>query len=156
MKRLVLETEDAFERALLRSARRDVPPEHGAHEAALALAAAAAKLPTIVSSGSEGFASSSSQEVAGALAEHAAAAKGSALALWKWMGIGVIQIQYRERRADARLRRASGRILGGARTESLVVFTPAWLCSARHSLASQTLGNRAPQRRRTRGPGSDA
>jgi hypothetical protein len=79
MKRMVTETEDAFERTLLRSARLDVHPKNGAREVALALAASAANLP----------ARSGSPDAGRFGAEPAIATKVGALS-WKWLGVGVV------------------------------------------------------------------
>jgi hypothetical protein len=77
MKRLITETDQAFERTLLRSARLDVAPENGAREAMQALATAAARLPTT--------------EVGPAPlgAEQLVATKLGALGAWKWLGLGM-------------------------------------------------------------------
>lgn len=78
MKRLITETDQAFERMLLRSARLDVAPENGARQAMQALAAAGARLPTIE---------------AGPLplgAERLIVTRIGTVGAWKWLGAGVV------------------------------------------------------------------
>jgi hypothetical protein len=82
MKRLVAETDDTFERALLESVRLDTPPEHGARDAALSLAAGITNLPAQGGSG---------PRAAGPLGgEHLVSAKLGLLGAWKWLGIGAL------------------------------------------------------------------
>jgi hypothetical protein len=78
MKRLITETDQAFERMLLRSARLDVAPENGAREAMHALTAAAARLPTT--------------EVGPTPLEagQLIATRVGTLGAWKWLGAGVV------------------------------------------------------------------
>jgi len=78
MKRLITETDQAFERMLLRSARLDVAPENGACEAMQALAGAAARLPT------------SEVGPTPLQAEQLIAARLGTLGAWKWLGAGVV------------------------------------------------------------------
>ena len=78
MKRLISETDQAFERMLLRSARLDVAPENGAREAMQALAAAAARLPTIEAG------------LAPLGAERLIATRLGTAGAWKWLGAGVV------------------------------------------------------------------
>ncbi|HMI83178.1 MAG TPA: hypothetical protein VK550_03740 [Polyangiaceae bacterium] len=78
MKRLITETDQAFERMLLRSARLDVAPENGAREAMEALAAAATRLPT-VDVGPPPL--DAGQLIAKRL---------GTLGAWKWLGAGVV------------------------------------------------------------------
>jgi len=82
VKRLVEETEDAFERTLLKSARRDIAPRHGARNAGIALAAAAGQLAVPSAAGVP----DPSAVGAGA----AVAAKAGALGAWKWLSIGAL------------------------------------------------------------------
>jgi hypothetical protein len=81
MKRLVVETDDAFERALLKSARSEAVPRHGARNAAIALAAAAQHF------AAPGAAVPIDPSAVGTGA--ALAAKAGAAGMWKWLGIGV-------------------------------------------------------------------
>jgi hypothetical protein len=81
MKRLVAETNDAFERSLLSSVRVDAAPEGAARKAGLSLTAAVAQLSTPAVPGSRGPGELS--------VDSTAFAKAGAFAAWKWLGIGV-------------------------------------------------------------------
>lgn len=76
MRRLVSETDDAFERTLLESVRLDELPQPGAQKAALALEFALRNLPVAPNPG----------------LPHPAGASANAgtLGIWKWLSIGVV------------------------------------------------------------------
>ncbi len=82
MKRLVEETEDAFERTLLKSARCDAAPRHGARNAAIALSAAASQL------SAPSAAAAPVPSTAGA--DAALGAKVGTLGTLKWLSIGAV------------------------------------------------------------------
>ncbi|MEO6574975.1 MAG: hypothetical protein ABIP89_14110, partial [Polyangiaceae bacterium] len=87
MKRLLEETGDAFELALLRSAKADQAPNDSAEKAALALAGAVT-LGTLASSTAAGAASATG--TAKAAKATAIAGKLGVFAIWKWIGLGVV------------------------------------------------------------------
>lgn len=85
MKRMLDETGDAFELALLRSAKADVAPSDSAEKAAIALAGAVT-LGVAASSTAAATATGTAKAAkAGALA-----GKLGVIAIWKWIGLGVI------------------------------------------------------------------
>lgn len=85
MKRLLTDTDDAFELALLRSAKVDIAPSDAAEKAAIALGA------TVLGAAALGAAASGSAVTATGTAKGAAVAgKLGAIAIWKWIGLGII------------------------------------------------------------------
>ncbi len=83
MKRMLAESDDAFELALLRSAKMDAAPSDSAEKAALALGATLTVAIAVSAASSTAAASGTSKGAA-------AAGKLGAIAVWKWIGLGII------------------------------------------------------------------
>ncbi len=87
MRRMVDETDDSFELALLRSAKGDAAPSDSAEKAAIALAGAVI---LGVAASSTAAATATATGTAKAAKASALAGKLGVIAIWKWIGLGVI------------------------------------------------------------------